>query len=238
MVICARWERLGVIRGELLEEVEQVNRKGNKTRVNPLKNDTDVKAMAAYLKKTDAERGQAAFIVWVLCVNGGLRVSDALELRIASVCGQGKKVKPELTIAEKKTGKLRLIPLGENVRRELQGYIDGLRWKDGIKYQSYLFPSSRKKGQHVSYQWMYNRVKEAAAACGLGENIATHVMRKTFARMWYENNLERYGGSVTACATALQENVLHHAKLSISLRYIDAEEEYARETYKGIDITT
>ena len=215
----------------------RVNKKGNKTRVNPLKDDAQIKAIAAYLKKTDAERGQAAYIVWLLCVNGGLRVIDALELRIANICGQGKRVKPEITVTEKKTGKLRFIPLGENVRRELQGYIDGMDWKSGIKYQSYLFPSSRREGKHVSYQWMYNRVKEAAAVCGIEENVATHVMRKTFARKWFDNNLERYGGSVTKCATALQENILHHSRLDITLRYIDAEEEYARETYRGIDIT-
>lgn len=205
--------------------------------MNPLTDDAIIKAIAAYLKKTDAERGQAAYIVWLICLNGGLRVSDALELKIANICGQGKRVKDCLTITEKKTGKLRYIPLGENVRRELQEYIYGMDWKNGVKYQSYLFPSSRKAGQHVSYQWMYNRIKEAAAVCRIEDNIGTHVMRKTFARKWFDNNLKRYNGNVTDCATALQQNILHHAKLEITLRYIGAEKEYAQETYKGIDMT-
>ncbi len=222
---------------ELLEGY-QVNRRGNKTRVKPIKEEAAVKAMAAYLKKTDAERGQAAYIVWLLCVNGGLRVSDALALRIANLCGQGKKVRPELTMTEKKTGKMRYIPLGQGVRGELQEYISGMDWKSGIKYQSYLFPSSRRPGQHVSYQWMYNRIKEAAAVCGMdASQAATHIMRKTYARRWYETNLERYGGSVTECATALQQKILHHANLATTLRYIDAEAEYIRETSQGMDIT-
>ena len=128
-------------RAELLEG-GNVNKRGNKTRVKPIKEDASIKAMAAYLKKTDAERSQAAYIVWLLCINGGLRVSDALELRIANLCGQGKRVKSELTVTEKKTGKLRVIPLGQSVRGELQEYISGMDWKGGIKYQSYLFPSS------------------------------------------------------------------------------------------------
>ena len=214
-----------------------MNKKGNRTRMDPLKDDETIKVMAAYLKKTDAERRQAAYIVWLICLNGGLRVSDALNLKIANICGQGKKVKDCLTITEKKTGKLRYIPLGENVRRELQEYIHSMDWKSGVKYQSYLFPSSRKRGQHVSYQWMYNRIKEAAAVCGIEENIATHVMRKTFARKWFDNNLPRYSGNVTDCATALQQNILHHTKLETTLRYIGAEKEYAQETCRGIDMT-
>ena len=80
-------------------------------------------------------------------------------------------------------------------------------------------------------------MKEAAAVIGVEEGFATHTMRKTFARAWFDNNLERYGGSVKDCAKALQENILHHTSLAITLRYIDAEEEYARETYRGIDFT-
>ena len=206
-------------------------------RQKPIKDDKTIKAMAAYLKKTDQERGQAAYIVWLICVNGGLRVSDALSLRVANLCGQRKRVRDEITVKEQKTGKMRYIPLGEGVRHEIQQYIDGLPWESGIKYQSYLFPSPRRPGQHISYQWIYNRIKEAAVVCGLDESTATHIMRKTFARLWFENNLERYGGSVTRTATALQQEILHHDKLSVTLRYIDAEQEYARETYKGIDIT-
>lgn len=214
-----------------------MNKKGGRTRVSPLKDDAAIKAMAAYLKRTDAERGQAAYIVWLICVNGGLRVSDALDLKIANICGQGKKVKGCLTITEKKTGKLRYISLGENVRRELQEYIYGIDWKSGVKYQSYLFPSSRKRGQHISYQWMYNRIKEAAAVCRIEENVATHVMRKTYARKWFDTNLARHDGDIAECAKELQENILHHAKLETTLRYIDIEKEFVQQTCKGIDMT-
>lgn len=214
-----------------------MNKRGGKTRVKPIKDIQSIKAMAAYLKQSDNERGQSAYIVWLLCVNCGLRVSDALELRIANICGQGKRVKETITIVERKTGKLRYLVIGNNVRKELQNYIDGICWRNGIKFQSYLFPSPRKDGKHIGYKWMYGRIKEAAAACHIGENSATHIMRKTFARQWYEQNLPRYGNSVTKCAEALQENILHHRRLDTTLRYIDAEEEYLKETCKGIDIT-
>lgn len=215
-----------------------MNKKGNKTQVKPIKDAEIIKAMGAYLKRTDAERGQAAYIVWLLCVNGGLRVSDALALRVANICGNGKRVKLEIMVTEQKTHKQRMIPLGDNVRRELQEYVDGMNWRSGVKYQSYLFPSDRKPGKHYSYQWMNNRIKEAAAVCGIDDNAATHIMRKTFARRWFDINLPRFNGSVTRCAAQLQENVLHHSRLAVTLRYIDAEAEYARETFRGIDITT
>ena len=215
-----------------------MNKKGSRTRVKPLKDEALIKAMAAYLKQADAERGQAAYIVWLLCVNGGLRVSDALALRIANICGNGKRVKREIIVTEQKTHKQRVIPLDDNVRRDLQEYVDGMNWRSGIKYQSYLFPSDRKPGKHYSYQWMNNRIKEAGAVCGIEDNTATHIMRKTFARRWFDLNLPRFNGSVTRCAAQLQENVLHHSRLAVTLRYIDAETEYARETFRGIGITT
>ena len=43
-----------------------MNKKGSRTRVKPLKDEALIKAMAAYLKQADAERGQAAYIVWLL----------------------------------------------------------------------------------------------------------------------------------------------------------------------------
>lgn len=212
-----------------------MNRHGNKTRTKPIKNHEVITAMAAYLKTTDKERGQAAYIIWLLCVNGGLRVSDALRLRIAAVCGQGKRVKDCLYLTEEKTGKQRIVTIGQETRKEIQNYIDSLDWSK-MKFQSYLFPSSRKPGHHMSYEWMNNRIKEAAAVC-TNERCTTHSMRKTFAHLWFETNKKHYGNSTVQTAIALQENILHHNKLSDTLRYIDEEESYIRETCKGIDIT-
>lgn len=212
-----------------------MNRRGNKTAVKPIKDESTIHNMAQYLKQRDAETGEGAYCVWLLCVNCGLRVGDALNMRIASLCGQGKRVKENLEFTEGKTGKLRRVPLGNHVRKELQEYINRLDWSaGGVKYQSFLFASKRRQQKHMTYAWMNNRIKEAGAVCGI-ENACTHIMRKTFAWLWYRNNLSRYGGSVMETARALQEAVLHHTSIKTTLLYIDAVDDFNRETFKGID---
>ncbi len=214
-----------------------MNRRGNKTAVKPIKDDSIIHNMALYLKQRDKATGECAYAVWLICVNCGLRVSDVLNMRIASLCGQGKRVKQSITITEGKTGKLRMLPIGEETRRELQEYVNGLNWSaGGVRFQSYLFASKRRPQKHMSYAWMNNRIKEAGAVCGI-DNACTHIMRKTFAWLWYRNNLPRFGNSAMETAKALQETVLHHTSLNTTLRYVNIEDDFNRETFKGIDYT-
>ena len=214
-----------------------MNRRGNKTAVKPIKDDNTILNMARYLKQRDAETGEGAYCIWLLCVNCGLRVSDVLNMRIASLCGQGKRVKQSITITESKTGKLRVLPLGEDTRRALQEYVNGLNWSaGGVRFQSYLFASKRRPQKHITYAWINNRVKEAGAVCGI-DNACTHIMRKTFAWLWYRNNLSRFDNSVMKTARALQETVLHHASIETTMIYIDVIDDFNRETFDGIDYT-
>ena len=212
-----------------------MNKRGNKTAVKPIKDENTITRMSEYLKQRDAATGEGVYCIWRLGTTLGLRAADILSMRIACLCGQGKRVKQTITITEGKTGKLRQIPIGDKTRRELQEYINGLNWgAGGVKFQSYLFASKRRPQKALTYRWLNNRIKEAGAVCGI-DNACTHIMRKTFAWLWYKNNLSRYGNSVMKTAEALQETILHHANLDTTLRYIDVIDEYNRETYAGID---
>lgn len=198
-----------------------MNRKGNRTAVEPLYSADDVHALGDYLKKEDAEREQPAYMIWLLCVNGGFRIGDVLRLRIAAVCGKGKKVKDHITLREEKRNKVINRKLPDEVRKRLQGYVNGLDWEK-VKYQTYLFESPRNPGKPYSYVWMNARLKEAAAVCGIEQPVTTHTMRKTFAYHYYINNKDDRGVFATEreCLEYLSSDILKHGSVAETLRYI------------------
>lgn len=203
-----------------------MNKKGNQTAVEPLYNAHDVAAIGDYLRRIDAERGQPVYIIWLLCVNCGLRIGDVLRLRVYQICGTGKRVRRYLELREQKRGKpvKRLLP--DDVRRLLQGYVDGLDWTN-IKYQSYLFESPRRPGKPWSYQFVNERLKQAAIVCGIDQPITTHTMRKTFAYHYYASNKGDRSQFPTeqACLEFLSKSVLQHSSVSVTERYIGIEQD-------------
>ena len=125
-----------------------MNKKGSITAVEPIYSAEDVRAMGAYLLEEDKQRQQPAYIIWLLCVNGGFRVGDMLKLKVYQIYGTGKKVKDYIEIREEKRGKVQKRRIAAELKKPLQEYVNGLDWKGGVKYQSYLFASSRKEGKH------------------------------------------------------------------------------------------
>lgn len=140
-------------------------------------------------------RSERNYFLFVLGINVGFRISDLIPLRIRDLQGT------HLTIQEKKTGKRKRFFINNQLRSEINLYIDG---KDPDEY---VFPS--RKGGHISRIQAYNILNDAARAVGL-ENVGTHTLRKTFGYFYYK----RYKD------VALLQQLFNHASPSITLRYI------------------
>lgn len=213
-----------------------MNRKGNRTAVEPLYSVDDVAAMGDYLRRIDQERQQPAYLVWLLCVNGGFRIGDILKLRIGQLCTKGKRVMDYIEIREEKRGKVVRRRIPEQVRRQLQEYVRGLNWRGGVKYQSYLFESSRRPGCAYTFQWMNERLQQAAAACGIDKHVTTHTMRKTFAYHYYVNNKDNRAefASERECLEYLSHDIMKHRDVAETLRYIGVDQEKIDRTTESI----
>lgn len=203
-----------------------MNKKGNKTAVQPLYNADDVRAIGDYLRQQDETRSQPAYMIWLLCVNGGFRVGDVLQLRIAQICGKGKRVAEHIQLREQKRGKVIKRQIPPAAREKLQAYINGLEWQR-VKYQSYLFESPRNQGHPYTYAWMNERIKEAAAVCGIAQRVTTHSMRKTFAYHWYINNKgdRKEFATEQEALQYLSADILKHNSVAETLRYIGLNQE-------------
>ncbi|RBO11063.1 site-specific integrase, partial [Pantoea sp. 3_1284] len=111
--------------------------------------------------------GERDYIMFLIGINAGLRVSDLLKLKITDVKGKKK-----ITIIEGKTKKPRIIHLA-NIYEELNAYINTL---EGTEW---LFPS-RKGDKAISRIQAYRQLNKAAEMVDIPDGIGTHTMRKTF----------------------------------------------------------
>ena len=166
--------------------------------VEPIRDSRMVKDIGAYLQ----QRGEKYYIMYMVGIYSGLRVSDILKLKIRDVRG-----KTEIRIREKKTGKERSFPINRELSAALSSYCEG---KQGYEY---LVPSSKATAKAISREYAYRVIHEAGMAFGL-ENLGTHTMRKTFGYHFYLQTKD----------IVLLMRIFNHSHQSETLRYIGIEQ--------------
>lgn len=176
-----------------------VNKKDEIKDVQPIRSLEKLKDMKWALKRHCSERD---YIMFLLGINTGLRVSDLLKLKIKDI--EGKK---KIMVKEGKTEKGRTIQL-ENIYKELNEYINSL---EGTKW---LFPS-RKGHKPISRIQAYRRLNKASEMIDMPDGIGTHTMRKTFGYWYYKQTKD----------VAKLQMILNHSHPEITLKYIGITDE-------------
>lgn len=113
-----------------------------------------------------------------LGINSNLRASDLRRLAVGDV--MGLKLGDILTLREKKTGKIRKIPLNRKVIKTLSAWLAVHPRADDPKAPLFL---SARGDQALTVSSMTRLVKKWCAAVGLSENYGAHSLRKTFGFM-------------------------------------------------------
>ncbi|MBW9219815.1 site-specific integrase [Anoxybacillus sp. ST70] len=167
--------------------------------VQPIRSLEKIEDMKWSLKRHCSERD---YILFLLGINTGLRVSDLLKLKISDVKGKKK-----ITVKEGKTKKPRTIHL-TNIYDELNAYIKTL---EGTEW---LFPS-RKGDKPITRIQAYRQLNKAAEMVDITEGIGTHTMRKTFGYWYYKQTKD----------IATLQTILNHSHPEITLRYIGITDE-------------
>ena len=137
--------------------------------VEPIRDKDDIQAMKDYLR----EWSERNYMLFLLGINSGLRISDIINLRVKDVQGWYIKTK------ELKTGKPLKRKMTPVLKKELREYVKGK------PLHHYLFQSRNGKNQHISRCTAYLIIKIAADECGI-DNVGTHTMRKTFGYHYYK----------------------------------------------------
>ena len=164
------------------------------------------------VKKLLQDRGNKYYIMFVIGLNTGLRIGDILSLRTADIRG-----KSHVTLTEKKTGKNKRFLINEQLKKEIDSYIDSA----GLTDDDYIIVSRKGENKPITRIQAYRVLSDAAGELDLAE-IGTHTMRKTFGYWHYKTYKD----------VAILQDIFNHSAPSITLKYIGINDDMKDNTLK------
>ena len=176
--------------------------------VEPIRDIDTVRDVADYLKA----RRPRDYVMFMFGIYSGLRISDILQFRVRDV-----REKDYICQREKKTGKEKKFPINRELKAVISDYI-----KDKRDYE-FLFKSPGYPNKPITRQQAYNILSSAGKRFGL-ESIGTHTLRKTFGYHMYRQTQD----------AALIMDVLNHASIQDTLRYIGVNQDCKNKAYNGL----
>lgn len=162
--------------------------------VEPIRDKEKIEIVKRILKKN----GSRDYLLFLMGINSGLRISDILKLKVSDV-----KNKRYIELIEQKTNKYKRFPIANSFKYELEEYILG-KMSD-----EYLF-ASQKGGKSISRIQAYRIICNACVNAGIKARIGTHTLRKTFGYHFYNKTKD----------VALLQCIFNHSAPSVTLRYI------------------
>jgi len=172
------------------------------------------KEKIAELKKILHQQSYRNYILFVLGINTGLRISDMLQIKVEDVRG-----KTHIVLKEQKTSKNKKFLINSNLRRELSDYTADMADHE------YLFQSRIGKNKPLSRFQAYRIFSEAGRKAGL-ESIGCHSTRKTFGYHHYKKNKD----------VALLQKLFNHSSPSITLDYIGITQDIMDESIEKFSL--
>jgi Site-specific recombinase XerD len=179
--------------------------------VEPIRSKQQIEAVKGYLKN----RNLRDWLLFVLGINSGLRISDLLLLKISDV-----KAKDRIIIREMKTGKIKDFPLSLTCKKTINEYLTSIH-----NESEWLF-KSQKGDQPITRIQAYRIMNKAACAVGIKEAIGTHTLRKTFGYWAYKSGVD---------ITRIQK-LLNHSAPSVTLAYIGITKDELDNIYINLNL--
>ena len=166
--------------------------------VQPIRDPEVVRVIKEYLK----EKNERDYMMFIVGINSGLRISDILPLRV------GDAKKNYFSMREKKTGKQKRLDMTPSLKRELKVYVESK------EDHEFLFKSREGFNKPIGRSMAYKILKNAAEYVRIDE-IGTHTLRKTFGYHFYKQTKD----------VALLQKIFNHSNPTITLRYIGIEQD-------------
>lgn len=175
----------------------------------PIKNKKDIKAVEQYLK----EHNERDYVIWVLGLNSGLRVSDIVGLNVSDVVE-----KTHITIIEKKTQKRKSFYINDKLKKVLKSFTKGRNLDEP------LFLG--KQGKRLDRKQVYRFLIDACNKVGVKSKVSTHTMRRTFGYHHYQ----QYKDAV------ILQKIFNHSSQRITLMYIGVTQDEIDWSYKNFEL--
>ena len=165
--------------------------------------------------------------LFLLCVNTGLRISEALSLKVGDVY-QNEQVVDYLYLGKsaqkgKREGAALRLPQG--AKNAIKNLIEWKKERSSyLKKRSPLFES--RQGGTLTRQQAHNVLKEAYNSLGLTGKLTTHSPRKTYAKDVYSNS----GKDLLTLSKALR-----HKDLVTTIAYLDTKADEVSRSMPNYD---
>lgn len=200
----------------------------------PIKSMDDIIRVSQFLIEKKRFRDNMLFIVGI---NFGLRVSDLRTLRFSHIINDDCSFRDRFPILEKKTKNTRkhqrnrYISINTAVIEAVTIYLENT---PGVHLSDFMFRSASNNGcnenKPVSKQAIDAMLKGIAKDLGLGNRMATHSLRKTFAyhQMVMSGNDPR--------KLLLLQKMFGHSTAAQTLDYIGITSEEIDEAYRTLNL--
>lgn len=200
----------------------------------PIKSMDDIIRISQFLIGQKRFRDNMLFIVGI---NFGLRISDLRSLRFTHIINDDCTFRDRFPILEKKTRNTRkhqrnrYITINTAVVEAVTLYLENT---PNIRLSDYMFRSQSNNGVNenkpISKQAVDSMLKGIARDLGLGNRMATHSLRKTFAyhQMVMSGNDPR--------KLLLLQKMFDHSTAAQTLDYIGITSEEIDEAYRSLNL--
>lgn len=162
------------------------------------------------------------YLLFVLGINTGLRVSDLLKLKFADVLDESGSFR-DVKITEEKTDKTKTFRLNDSAKEAIKFYISKL---DNYQLDHYLFRSRNGENKPIIRQRAWQIINETAKAVGIKDEIGTHTLRKTFG----------YHARKAGTPIEVLQKIFNHSAPSITLRYLGISQDEMNEVYLNLNL--
>lgn len=200
----------------------------------PIKSMDDIIRVSQFLIQQERYRDNMLFITGI---NFGLRVSDLRSLRFTQLITDDCTFRDRFALLEKKTKNTRryqrnrYITINTAVVEAVTLYLEHT---PGVRLSDYMFRSESNNGSSenkpLSKQAIDLMLKGVARDVGLGNRMATHTLRKTFAyhQMVMSGNDPR--------KLLLLQKMFGHSTAAQTLDYIGITSEEIDEAYRRLNL--
>jgi integrase len=184
----------------------------------PIRDPKQVQALLNYYKELGETRNQ---LLITIALHTALRISDILKLRCADVYDFTKKrVRTQITLTEKKTGKSKIVALHKNICKVLQSYLSQANFS---KHTPLIVSTSTDKA--ISRIQAHRIISSAADAVGILENVSCHSLRKTFGYHAWKDGI----------SPAVIMEIYNHSSLAVTRRYLGVTQSDINIVYMGLN---
>lgn len=171
--------------------------------VEPIRDPEKVRELEQVLERAHNQRGQRMYLMLMVGIYLGLRISDMLKLRVDDL--RGKNV---LMLKEQKTSKNAQLSIPDKLKRVCRDRLAGLPG------DSFIFESRQRDrfgiSKAISRMTAYNDMQAMADIAKLDYPMGCHSLRKTFGYHYYKQT-----GDI-----AFLMIWFNHSSMEVTKRYI------------------